>query len=285
MININKENYNIKFSVLMSVYKGENPLYLKEALKSVLNQTLLPSEIVIVIDGKLTPELDFVLKQVKSKNGELIKLLPFDNNRGLGRALHDGVLACNYDYIFRMDTDDIAEKDRFEKQINFLQDNKDISICGTWIKEFSKSPEMPDSTTKLPCSNEDIISFAKSRNPFRHMTVLLKKEDVIKAGNYRDFLWFEDYDLWVRMILSGCKTANLPEYLVKVRADSKMFARRGGVKYLKQDIKFQNFLYRSNFIGFSRFIMNILIRTLIRIVPNGMRIYFYENFLRKRVKN
>ena len=275
----------IKFSVLISIYKQENPLYFQQAIESIIEQTLPAAEIVIVKDGKLTSELDLILERIKKENKELIKIISFENNRGLGMALHDGVIACKYDYIFRMDTDDIAEKDRFEKQIKFIQDNKDISICGTWVREFSKLVEKPDSVTKLPCRNEDIVLFAKSRNPFRHMTVLLKKEDVIKAGNYRDFLWFEDYDLWVRMILLGCKTANLPEYLVNVRADNKMFARRGGIKYLKQDIRFQKFLYNSSFIGCLRFMLNILIRILIRIIPNQMRIYFYKNFLRKRVEN
>ena len=273
----------IKFSVLLSVYKNENPTYLKEALLSILNQTLKASEILIVKDGSLTPELDLCLNKLKKEYSDIIKILPFDKNRGLGLALHDGVLACKYNYIFRMDTDDIAEKNRFWEQVKFMESHHELALCGTWVKEFSKKPELPETKTQLPCKHEDIVAFAKSRNPFRHMTVLFKKNAVIKAGNYRDFLWFEDYDLWIRMILAGYKTANIPEYLVNVRADEEMFARRGGFKYIKQDIKFQYFMLTSGFIQFWCFIKNVFVRTVVRILPNKLRIYFYKKILRKSV--
>ena len=115
------------------------------------------------------------------------------------------------------------------------------------------------------------------------MTMLLKKEAVIKAGNYRDFLWFEDYDLWVRMLQKGYIAANIPEYLVNVRADEEMFARRGGWQYLKQDYRFQRFLLKIDFISIFDFFKNLLIRTIVRLIPNKMRSCIYELFLRNKV--
>ena len=115
------------------------------------------------------------------------------------------------------------------------------------------------------------------------MTMVLKKEAVIKAGNYRDFLWFEDYDLWVRMLQKGYIAANIPEYLVNVRADEEMFARRGGWQYLKQDYRFQKFLLKCDFISVSRFLLNVIIRSTVRLIPNDFRIYIYNKFLRKMV--
>ena len=182
-----------------------------------------------------------------------------------------------------MDSDDISRLDRFEKQFDYIQKHPETALLGTWITEFSKDEKKPDTLTKLPCTHQEIIKFAQKRNPFRHMTMVLKKESVIKAGNYRDFLWFEDYDLWVRMLQKGYIAANIPEYLVNVRADKEMFARRGGWQYLKQDYKFQNFLLKIGFTTKLEFLLNVVIRTVIRLIPNTVRSYFYEIFLRKKL--
>lgn len=270
-----------KFSVLISLYKNEKPEYLREALDSVLNQTLLPNEIVIVEDGPLTKELNSVLQEYTEKNS-LIRLIPFAKNRGLGLALRDGILECKNEWIARMDTDDICKSERFEKQVNYLEKHKNVALLGTWIKEFSTCPDNPDSVTDLPCTNEEILKFDKKRNPFRHMTVFYKKSAVLDSGNYRDFLWFEDYDLWVRILQKGYQAANLPEYLVNVRADSNMFARRGGLKYLKQDLSFQKFLYSTGYISWTNYTYNCLVRMIVRLMPNKIRTIFYKTILRKK---
>lgn len=271
----------LEFSVLMSVYKNEKPDYLREALESVVQQTVMPNEIVIVKDGLLTEELDAVINEYSEKYPVLFKIVSFEKNRGLGLALKDGVLACSYEYIARMDTDDICKPNRFEKQIKCLEKNPRIALLGTWIKEFSKDKNKPDTITKLPCEHQEIVEFAKSRNPFRHMTVFFKKQAVLDSGNYRDFLWFEDYDLWVRSLQKGYEVANLPEFLVDVRADNDMFARRGGWKYLKQDLKFQKFLYCSEFINVIQFLKNVVVRSIVRLMPNSVRVLIYKSLLRR----
>ena len=115
------------------------------------------------------------------------------------------------------------------------------------------------------------------------MTVILKKSAVIGSGNYRDFLWFEDYDLWVRMFNKGYIGANLPLYLVNVRAENSMFARRGGWKYLKQDLKFQKFLYSFEFITMAQFMQNVVMRSIVRLLPNVIRILIYKHLLRRKL--
>lgn len=268
-----------KFSVLMSIYKNEKPEYLKKALDSILNQTLLPDEILIVKDGLLTPELEKTLDEYAVKN-KSVKFLEFKKNRGLGLALHDGVVACKNEIIARMDTDDIAKPDRFEKQIQYLKDNPQIALLGSWVTEFSDNENKPDIVTELPCSYEEIKKFAKKRNPFRHMTVLFKKSAVINSGNYRDFLWFEDYDLWVRMLRKGYFAENLPEFLVNVRADKNMFARRSGIKYIQQEVKFEKFLLDINYINLIEFFRNILIRSIVRLLPKNLIVFVYKQILR-----
>lgn len=273
----------MKFSVLLSVYKNEKPEYLQVALESIVNQKLMPNEIVIVQDGTLTSELEIVINKFKSQYPNLVRVLCFEKNRGLGPALHDGILACKYEWIARMDTDDIAYPCRFEKQFEYLAQHPKVAMVGSWITEFSNDSSHPDTITKLPVTYEEIKSYAKRRNPFRHMTVIYKKSAVLDSGNYRDFLWFEDYDLWVRMLQNGYLVANMPEVLVNVRADDEMFARRGGWKYWKQDMRFQKYLFYIGFLNIWVCLSNCFSRFVVRFLPDKLRSFFYNIFLRKRI--
>lgn len=271
----------MKFSVLLSVYKKEKPEFLQVALQSIVNQTLMPDEILIVKDGLLTDELDYVINMFQCRYPNLIHVLVFKKNRGLGLALRDGVLACKYNLIARMDTDDISHPNRFEKQIDYLNNNPDIAMVGSWITEFSSNPDKPDTITKLPYVYKDVVKYAKYRNPFRHMTLIYKKDAIIDSGNYQDFLGFEDYDLWIRMIQKGYIVVNIPEVLVNVRADDDMFARRGGWQYLKNELCFQKHLLTTEFINYFQFLGNIFIRFTIRLIPNKLRLLVYRKFLRE----
>lgn len=272
-----------KFSVLMSVYKNEKAEYLELAIDSILKQTVIPDEIVVVKDGVLTDELERTLSKFAIKYN-FFKFLEFKENRGLGLALREGVLLCSNDLIARMDTDDVAKSERFKTQLAYISSHPEVSVLGSCIEEFSKDINRPDSITILPLKHDEIVKFSKKRNPFRHMTIFFRRSAVIKSGNYKDFLWFEDYYLWIRMLKKGYKMENLREVLVSVRANDDMFSRRGGYKYFNQDIKFQIFMYKNNFINFYEFICNIFIRGSIRLVPNKIRNIFYKKFLRSSVK-
>ena len=123
------------FSVLMSVYVKENPDYLRQSLDSMLNQTALPSQIVLVEDGPLTDELNQVIAEYKEKT-TLIKSVPLKENVGLGKALNIGLQQCDYPLVARMDTDDIAMSTRFAEQLKAFQDDPELSICGCHELEF-----------------------------------------------------------------------------------------------------------------------------------------------------
>lgn len=267
----------MKFSVLMSTYIKENPEYLRLALESLKKQNLQADEIVIVKDGPLTPELDGVIDEFLSKLP--IKSVALEKNGGLGNALRIGVEACNYDVIARMDTDDICRSDRFEKQIKFLQENPDIDIVGSWISEFENNPEDIYAHRILPTSHDDMIQFAKRRNPLNHMTVVYKKSAVLKAGSYMDHNLFEDYYLWIRMIVNGSRLANLPEYLVNVRAGRDMLARRSGIKYAKSELSLQRKFRQLGFLNCKDFIYNVILRVPVRVMPTRI-IKLVYGFLR-----
>src|SRR5699024_10643498 len=126
-------------------------------------------------DGPLTPELYSVLDEYEKAHPRLLKRVPFKENRGLGLALRDGVVACTYDLIARMDTDDIARKDRFEKQLALFEADPKLDICGSYIKEFVGTIDNIISERKVPISDEEIKEYQKRRDSFNHMTVMYKK--------------------------------------------------------------------------------------------------------------
>jgi len=270
----------MNFSVLMSVYKEDEADNLKKSLDSVLNQILLPSEIILVKDGPLTKELDSLIEDYSQKFSEL-KVIELEKNVGLGNALKAGLEKCSYNILARMDADDISREDRFEKQIKYLEENKEIDVIGSWISEFEGDEDNVYAHRKLPVDFDEIKVFAKKRNPLNHMTVIFKKDKVIDAGNYKDIVGFEDYYLWARMLVNKSKFYNIPEYLVNVRAGKKMIKRRGGVKYIFNELKIQKEFLKIGFINKKEFIFNVLARVFVRIMPTSVRNFLYQKILRK----
>lgn len=265
-----------KFSVLLSVYFREKPEYLDLALKSIHEQTLKPDEIVLVKDGLLTKELEVIIQKYVD-----VRVVTLAQNVGLGKALNEGLKSCSYEIVARMDTDDIAKCDRFEKQMAIIDNNPDVDVVSAWVNEFEGTIFNVLSTRKLPEKHEMIYDFAKSRNPINHPVVMFKKKAVLAAGGYQHFPLFEDYYLWVRMLMNGAKFYNIQEGLLFFRFSSDMFKRRGGWKYALDEYRFQNTIRKIGFISFPKFIKNVMFRFGIRIAPNILRIQIYKLLLRK----
>lgn len=156
-----------------------------------------------------------------------LKVLSLVTNRGLGKALNEGLKYCSHELVARMDTDDIAMPERFEKQLAVFKKYPDIDVVGAWINEFEDNVSNIKSVRKLPELPDDIRQFAKRRNPINHPVVMFRKSAVLAAGGYRHFPLFEDYYLWIRMLMNGAKFYNIQESLLYFRFSSEMFKRRG----------------------------------------------------------
>lgn len=276
-----KQVIDCKYSVLMSVYIKEKAEYLETSILSMLNQTYKPSEFVIVEDGPLTKELEDVINKYRNKYKDLFKIVKLESNMGLGPALKRGVEECSYDWIARIDSDDISIPERCEKQFNRIKENPKIDLIGSNHIEFIDDIKNIQSYKDLPTSNEQIIKYAKKRNPFSHSVMLLKKEKVLKAGNYREYYYLEDYDLWVRMIENGCYCENINEYLSYVRVSKDLYKRRGGIKYLKSILKFKRELYKKGFYSLKDYVISSSCHIIVCLMPNTLRDLFYRKLLRK----
>ena len=272
----------IKFSVLMSVYYKEKASYLDDALNSIFNQTLRPNEVVLVEDGPLNDDLYKVIDKYKKKY-KYFKTVRLKKNMGLGNALNEGLKHCTYEYVARMDTDDISMPDRFEKQIAFLEKNPDVDCVGSNMLEYDENMKNVISKKMVPETNEEIKKYVKERNPMNHPTVIYKKEEVLAVNSYEDFPFFEDYYLWAKMIKSGSKFYNIQENLYKFRAGLSMFKRRGGKQYLRDINKLEKGLLKLKIINKKEYVLNVLKRSIIALLPNCLRTFFYKLILRKKV--
>lgn len=268
------------FSVLLSVYYRESPINLLQSLSSIFSQTLLPTEIVLVQDGPLTKELDSIINSFKTKCPFTFKVIKLSINQGLGKALNEGLKYCSHDIIARMDTDDIAKSFRFEKQLKVFENYPEIDIVSSWIDEFEGDISRVLSIRKLPEFHTEIYQFAKKRCPINHPVVMFRKSAVIAAGGYKHFPLFEDYYLWVRMLINGSKFYNIQESLLYFRFSSEMFKRRGGIEYALTELKFEQKLLEIKFINRSIFIENVIIRFVSRLIPNKLRTIIYKTLLR-----
>lgn len=272
------------YSILMSVYKNDNPKYLEESIQSMLNQTIVTNDFVIIKDGPLTDELNSIIEKYKTKYN-FINVITLTKNVGLGNALNIGIKECKNELVARMDADDYSFNTRIEKQLNYLKEHPDIDLVGTQAFEFIYDVNNPIQYNNFPITNNEIIKYAHSRNPYAHPSVIFKKTKVLESGNYQQVFLCEDYDLWIRMIQNGCKCANLDEYLFAIRVGNDFYKRRSGLKYIKS---INNLMIRNMNNGFFNkkdYVKNMLTRSIIYSMPNFMRRFIYSKFLRSGVNN
>lgn len=260
------------FSVLLSVYEKENPDYLDKALGSIWdNQTKKPDQIVLVKDGTLTKELDDKISEWSRKLGGTLTIAALPLNAGLGAALNEGLKHCRNDLVARMDSDDISLPDRFEKQIEYFVKNPDLALISGYISEFNEQPGDISSIRKVPLGYDKIVKRLKWRNAFNHMTVMYKKEAVLSVGAYNEkAAFFEDYDLWIRLLQAGYKADNIPEILVQVRIGNDMIGRRHGLSYIKKEKYFLSLQRERNFLSGFEYGLLLLTRMPLRLTPRSI---------------
>lgn len=266
------------FSVLLSVYHKEKAEYLKQSLDSVFNQTVRAAQIVLVEDGPLTPELDTLIMDYSNKYPEL-EIVPLKENKGLGLALAEGIKHCKYEIVARMDTDDIARKDRFELQLKEFEKNQKLDICGSHVKEFEDNIDNVVTQRMVPLTDAECKEYQKRRDAFNHMTVMYKKSAVLAAGNYQHCPLMEDTLLWVNMFKNGATAMNIDDYLVYARIGKGMYERRGGWAYFKKYKQARKRIYDTGYISWWDYVYTLIVQFVVAIMPNKQRGWIFRRVL------
>ena len=232
------------FSVAMSVYKSDDPCHFREALDSVFSQSLPADEVHLTVDGPVSDELNAIIEEYKNRY-ETLTVDRLEVNIGLGNVLRRAMEKCKYDLIFRMDSDDISAPGRFKKQMDaYLDEPADVLGCSTvgFVGDLETTTKVSLANRRL--THEEIIKTLPNVCPMSHVTVLLRREAVLKAGSYLHCYHHEDYFLWTRMAKAGCKFRNIPEHLVYVRLGEEQARRHGGWKYFKAECVIRRYMLK-----------------------------------------
>lgn len=270
-----------KYSVLMSLYIKERPEYLKLAIGSMIDQTLKPDEILIVKDGKITSELQNILDNFEKKYPNLIHIIGYEENRGLGRALNYGLEHCKNELVARMDTDDIAKAERCEKQVELFKEIPSLSIVGSAVDEFYGTPDNITGRRIVPSEHKDIYEFAKRRSAFNHPSVMYRKSKVMEFHGYSDLRRNQDVDLFGRMLFGGCKAANFEESLLWFRSDENLSKRRKSWENTWSYIETIRKFWKMGYSGFGDYLMVACAQMAMFLMPIGVQNWLYKKFLRE----
>lgn len=279
----------MNFSVSLCVYDKDDSLYFKEALESIVTQKLLPTQVVITVDGPINKPLENEIKKfgdVCSSLSIAFTTVCLEKNRGHGEARRVGIEHCSYELVAIADADDLNDYERFYRQVEFFESTPDASVVGGQMMEIEHDTKKSISQKSVPLSSEELDVYLKRRCPMNQATVMFKKSQVLKAGGYIDFFHNEDYYLWIRMYLNGAKFYNLDTILVYVRVGRDYFGRRGGWNYFMSEYKIQKIMFEHRIIGLFQFIFNISVRFVIQLLlTDALREFIFKKLLRKKVKN
>lgn len=272
----------MKFSVLMSVYRNDDADAFSRSIDSVtIGQTVMPDQFVLVVDGPVPSAINEVIEN-KRRLVDDFKVIRLETNQGLGIALRRGMEAVSYDLVARMDSDDLANENRFKAQLEYMKSNPETAVVGGQITEFIDAPDNIVGMRYVPETSEEIEHYIKCRCPFNHMTVMMRRQAVMDVGNYCEWHFNEDYFLWVRMAIAGYKFANLPHTLVNVRVGREMYQRRGGWRYFKSEAGLQGYMLEQHVISLPRYIYNVIGRFVVQVaMPNRLRGYIFQELFRK----
>jgi glycosyltransferase involved in cell wall biosynthesis len=271
------------FSLLMSVWAGDDPGFLEQAFRSVVHdQQRRPDDVVLVQDGPVPDVLASTIAELVADSPVVTTVLALDENVGLGIALDQGMAACAHDIVARMDADDIALPQRFAVQVPIVESG--VDIVGSSLLEFERDADDIVGKRVPPLDPGEIVRYSRFHQPFNHPTVVYRRRAVDAAGGYRHLELMEDYLLFAKMIAQGCAVANVEEPLVLYRVGAGAYARRGGVALLKSEWRLQRQLRALGFTSTWQFVRNMTLRGVYRMVPEPVRRASYRHLIAPKGK-
>jgi glycosyltransferase involved in cell wall biosynthesis len=273
------KDFSAGFTVLMAVYDGDDFDLFKKAIKSVLDNKLKPSQIVLVVDGPLQEKKNDFIKSL-SIQINFLDVLFLKKNGGLANALNQGLRLTKFPWVVRADADDINMPNRFLVLANAIRKDSDIDLIGSYTLEIDKNGDKI-AVKSVPLQHIDILRWLPYRNPFNHMSVAFRLKKVLDLKGYPDIFQKEDYALWILMLFNGAKACNIADILIHATAGKEMYRRRGGLKSVRAEIHLQKILIKCQFQNFLGALFAGTARGLILLLPCAIRAVIYKRLLRR----
>lgn len=279
-------------SALVTVYHRISPADLTWSLGSLLHQTQPAEQVVIVADGplgstELQSIIDGFIAEYATATGQRAQLVCLPDNQGSAVASNAGLAVCTEEFIARLDADDIAAPERFEKQRAFLAQHPDVDVLGTAVAEFGEEElasiyqvrpgelnidvdrlaELRTTTRTLPRTHEEIARYISINSPINHPSSIIRRSALATIDGYQHVYFMEDYDLWARLLTAGFHLHNLDEALTYFRFTDSTFNRRTGAEMFRAERKMQARLRQYGLISAPRSMVNLIIRSAYRALP------------------
>jgi glycosyltransferase involved in cell wall biosynthesis len=281
-----KLSSNIKFpgafTVLMALYRGDDSLLFKRAVNSVFVNTLLPKELLLVVDGPITAQLESDLEGLELLYGEKLKVIRLMENKGLAMALNYGLNFVSTSWVVRADADDINLGNRFRALATMVQNNPCLDLVGSAILEIDERG-VALSKRVMPKNESDIRAFAIRRNPFNHMTVAFRLDVVQGLGGYPNIHLKEDYGLWCMCIAAGARMSNTDEILVWASTGVGMYKRRGGCRHAKSEYSLQKLMVNLGLKNGLQAMLDGFTRSIFFLIPTNLRGFIYIKMFRQSI--
>lgn len=290
-----------KLAVILPIYKNDKVPYVRLSLDSILHQTYKgEKKLIIGIDGPVGNDLAACLKEYEQKANVFIQWFP--ENRGLAIVLNDLLDICfkeGYEYIARMDADDISTPDRFEKQMAYLQVHPEIDVVGGAIEEINENSESRHKVIVYPKGARECYEFFSRRNPHAHPAVLFRKSFFEKLENLNANLnpkvkptyknenkrWYrpeyrqnQDTMLWLDGMSKGTNHANIPDVILRFRFTNSLFKkRRNGWTFAKKQLADRKMINKTLGYGFDATIFGYMMFIML-VSPAWVKKIVYKLF-------
>ncbi|MFM5622908.1 glycosyltransferase [Aeromonas veronii] len=268
-----------RVAVIMSVYKSDTVMFLRQAIDSIIGQTYIHVDIFIQVDGLVSLELELLLSNYA--HNERVFVFFHKENRGLATRLNnsiDNVLKIGiYNFIARMDADDVSAPNRIATQVNFLKKNPTIDVVGSDVIEIDRDGNHVF-YKKMDSSHEVILKKIIKKCPFNHPSVLFRTSLFDEGLRYKDSLMnTQDYYLWVDLIAAGKKFSNINKPLLYFRIDENFHSRRGWQKAMNE---FNSRLYAFNKLKVVNVanMIHVVMLFILRLSPSFIKKVVYKYF-------
>jgi glycosyltransferase involved in cell wall biosynthesis len=269
-------------SIVLSIWNGDNHVSLRRSLNSISQQKLKPDEVIAVIDGAISSDLEAVVSQFAKQDDFRVQLIRIPTAKGLWSGRNQGIAASRNEFIALHDADDVMHPERLSVQIRQMLANH-IDVLGSPVFEFNATSGEIIGLRKFD-TDKEILKKMLWQNVINNSSVMLRKSAVDSVGGLRNVYLAEDYDLYLRLLRAGKNISITKEVLQAFSVDGKTSKRRGGVKFFSSELSLHQTVKSFNYFGFPRLYLRLFLRLAFRLLPNFVR-DFHRKFFQLKTAN
>jgi glycosyltransferase involved in cell wall biosynthesis len=265
-----------RVSVVVNVWGGDEPASLKRSLSSISSQRLRPDEVVVVVDGPISTEIEEEIQRFRNEATFPARTIYIQSPKGLWNARNVGIGEAEHEIVALHDADDVMHPERLQFQTKAIVENG-LDVLGSPVYEFDSVQERILGVRSLARSDQ-LSRKMIWQNVVNHSSVTLRKSVIIGVGGYRNVHLAEDYDLWLRLIFAGKNVSCTEEILQAFSVDSNLSKRRGGAKFISSEIALHRLIRSKSsenvFVLWVRLISRLTFRLSPRIIRKAHRVRF-----------